>query len=282
MGILMTIEPSISKKDISKIRLRMERALSDSFSSVELSYYPRDSTTSYLKIMADLALFRLDSSDVVPWYSRLLQGFLRQFNQDLKELNYSIQEIQVTFLTRSSVRGKEEDFIPLPTPQDVAAILSKLVAILSPPPAEPQATSDAFADTPHDPAATPTIPKEAPAPVSWLERELGGPNELEFRKKALLAYRENRIDDGIQCCVKGLELYPNSPYLLYLLGTLILSQERYQDALGIFDYLIAIHTDCPQAYVKRSGIRHQIGDVTGSEEDRKKALELQPDHVVRE
>jgi TolA-binding protein len=281
VGILMAIKPPISKKDIHPIRQRMERALSDSFDSVELSYYPKDPTSTHLKIVADLAKFRLDPADILSWYSPLLERFLRQFLQDLKELHYSIEEVQVSFLARPSPREKERDFIPLPTPEETAVLQSVLARIIAPPPTEPSPPKDT-AQTTEDSSVDTTAPGKEPLPVPWLERDLADAEERSYRTKALREYQENHFEEGVQTCVSGLESYPNSPFLLYLLSTLLIAQQKDRDALGVLDHLIQAYPNCAQAYLQRSGVRLRTGDREGSEKDRVKARELNPDLVAEE
>ncbi len=278
VGILMVIRPSIAKKDIHPIRQKMERALSDSFDSVELSYYPRDPISSHLKIVADLARFRLDTSDVVPWYSRLLERFVHQFQQDLKERGYTIEDARVSFLNRPSPREKEGDLIPLPTLDETSALQSVLSRILAPPapPVLPGEASEKQAAPSED--TTPALKPNSP--VSWLERDLANPDERPYRVKALQEYREKRFEEGVQTCVGGLELYPDSPFLLYLLGSMLIAQNKDLEALSILDYLITLHPDCAPAYLKRSLARSHQGDSKGSEQDREKARELNPDLVT--
>jgi tetratricopeptide (TPR) repeat protein len=234
LGILMVIRPSITKKDIHPIRQSMERALSDSFASVELSYFPRDPTSTHLKIVADLAKFRLSPADVVPWYSRLLERFLLQFQQDLKELHHSIEDVQVAFLTRYSPREKEGDLIPVPTTEETSALQPDLARILAPPI-----------------SPSPTEPDEA-------ARITGTPSTDTFTP----------------------EIYPNSPFLLYILSTLLIAQKKDREALSILDHLITVYPDCAEAYLQRSKVRFRLGDSSGSEQDRAKARELNPDLVV--
>jgi tetratricopeptide (TPR) repeat protein len=284
--IQLVVEPLISKKDIHKVRQRMEAALSDSFSSVELGYYPRDGASTHLKIVADRATFRLDPDEVRTWYSGLLERFLRQFHQDLKELHYAILSVQVTFLSRLLPREQEEDYIPVPTRDETAALLPDLAAITTPPtppaPASPEGAAHPSPETP--PAGTePTETREEKTvAVPWLERGLADPEELGFRTRALQEYRGNKMEEGIRICLEGLERYPHSSYLLYLLGMMVSSQGRYRHALGILDFLIGIQPDCPQAYAARGRVRHHIGEVAGSEQDRAKARELDPNLVIRD
>jgi tetratricopeptide (TPR) repeat protein len=275
--IQLVIEPLISKKDIHKIRQIMEAALSDSFSSVEQSYYPRDGASTHLKILADQATFRLSPGETVGWYHRLLERFLRQFHQGLQELHYSILSVQVTFLTRLLPRKKPEDYVPVPTREETSTLLPNLEAITappSPPPAtSPEGASPSSSETS---PARPETPGKKTVPGPWLEQGLSDAEELEYRKRALQEYQEKRVEEGIRSCLEGLEKYPHSAYLLYLLGNLVSSQGRYQDALSILDHLLAIQPDCAQAYAARSKVRFQIGDKAGSEHDREKARTLEP------
>jgi tetratricopeptide (TPR) repeat protein len=279
VSILLVIRPSIGKKDIHHIRQSMERALFDSFESVELSYYPRDPISTHLKIVADLAKFRLDPADVVPWYARLLERFLRQFQQDLKELQYSIDDIQVMFLTRPSPREKEGDLIPVPTPEETSALLPGLARMLAPPAPDSPTIPEEAARTTESPSVDITITGKLTSLVPWLERDLTDPEECPYRTKALQEYREDRFDEGVQTCVSGLELYPNSPFLLYILGTLLISQKKDREALSILDHLITVHPDFAEAYLQRSKVLFRIGDVNGAEQDRAKARGLNPDLV---
>jgi tetratricopeptide (TPR) repeat protein len=280
LGILMVIRPSITKKDIHPIRQSMERALSDSFASVELSYFPRDPTSTHLKIVVDLAKFRLSPADVVPWYSRLLERFLLQFQQDLKELHHSIEDVQVAFLTRYSPREKEGDLIPVPTPEETSALQPDLARILAPPVSPSPTKPDEAARITGTPSTDTPTPGKQTSSVPWLERDLADPEERPYRFKTLQEYRENRFEEGVQTCVSGLEIYPNSPFLLYLLSTLLIAQKKDREALSILDHLITVYPDCAEAYLQRSKVRFRLGDSSGSEHDRAKARELNPDLVV--
>ncbi|MDD1675207.1 MAG: hypothetical protein LUQ17_00790, partial [Methanomicrobiales archaeon] len=125
-------------------------------------------------------------------------------------------------------------------------------------------------------------PEQKATPRPLIERELRGPEELAYREKARRESEEQRLEEGIRTCLEGLEKYPDSPYLLYLLGSLVSAQGKDTDALGIFDHLIAIHPDFAEAYLARGRIRRRAGDATGAEQDLAKARELEPGLIVRD
>ncbi|MDD1677903.1 MAG: hypothetical protein LUO93_01805 [Methanomicrobiales archaeon] len=281
--MLLVIRPPISKKDISEIRRRVVIALSDSFSTVELGYYPRDSSTTHLKIMAEQATFHLVLGGVKIWYSQLFERFFRRLRQDLAELGYSILEVQAEFLTRPLPREQEGEFIPLLTRDELSALLPPLQNIIneSPPVSpSPKPEQGAAPPPPSPPGSSDPEPSgKKAAPPPWIERELGDLQELSYRQRALCEYREQRPEEGIRICLEGLEKYPESPFLLYLLGTLVSSQGKNQDARQIFDHLLSTHPDCVSAYIARGRLLRRLNEETGAAQDFAKARELEPDRV---
>jgi tetratricopeptide (TPR) repeat protein len=285
LRILLAIQPLISKKDISDIRRRLASILSDSYSSVELSYYERDTSSTFLKILAEQATFRLYPEEVSEYYSRLLRGFLQRFEEELRKMNYTFLDVQVEFLTRTRPPEKEGEFIALPTAKETSALLALQTAIVkgSLPPLHTPDPEESIAAPPPPERAHPDGPsKEEAPPLPWIERELQDPEERSYREKARQELRERKVGEGIQTCLEGLEKYPDSPYLLYLLGILLSSQGKDNDALTIFDYLITTHADCTEAYIARGRVRRLLGDTAGAEQDFAKAREREPDLVIQE
>ena len=74
-----------------------------------------------------------------------------------------------------------------------------------------------------------------------------------------------------------LELNPFNDEAMLLVGQLLITQERLDEAITFFDEAIDLKPDFGKAYAERGRAKNLKGDKEGAFEDLKKSIELNPE-----
>jgi tetratricopeptide (TPR) repeat protein len=91
-------------------------------------------------------------------------------------------------------------------------------------------------------------------------------------------------DDVVKICMNGLEKYPNSPYLLYMLGRTLgdigktsHNNQKFNEGITILNHVIDLYPNFADAYVERGTIKFNLTNQDGAIHDFLQAKEIEPD-----
>jgi tetratricopeptide (TPR) repeat protein len=235
-----------------------------------MAFYKWDADRTALKFLTEQAKFHLFQKSVQDFYSGLLRGFLRFAFRDLEEKSYNLVDFQVEFLAQVERQKSSGEFIQLPSEEEVQALIPSKTEIIATPPPESEKK-----EVPHDP--TPLSEPQKPGteegtleqidPTLWIERDVVDPEELRYRQKGLQESQAGQREDCIQTCVEGLNNYPDSPYLLYLLGKTLRMNGEYHDALFLLEKVVTRYPEYSAAFLERDLIKKSLQDGEESDKD---------------
>jgi len=125
--------------------------------------------------------------------------------------------------------------------------------------------------------------KEIEAPTHWIFKHVSDPVEMNYRNKSLQKSMIGHYDEVVKICLNGLEKYPDSPYLLYMLGRTLGDigkatddNQKFREGIGLLNYVIDLCPDFADAYVERGIIKKLQNDTIGANEDFIKANTIEP------
>jgi len=92
--------------------------------------------------------------------------------------------------------------------------------------------------------------------------------------------QEARYEDALARLQEGHALAPADPGLNHAMGLVLHRLERFVQAVGCFDAVIAAQPGFAAAHAARGAALEAIGDIQGAEAAYRRAVELQPGHLV--
>lgn len=117
-------------------------------------------------------------------------------------------------------------------------------------------------------------------PTHWFWKYVTDPIEMNFRGIALIKSMAGKYDSCIAICQNGLEKYPDSPYLLYLLGRTYGDRQNYEEGLIALNRLLDLYPDFADAFLERGSIKGGLGYIEDCLIDLKYAKTLEPDIIL--
>jgi tetratricopeptide (TPR) repeat protein len=118
--------------------------------------------------------------------------------------------------------------------------------------------------------------QEQLAPTHWSFKHINNPVEMNYRQQALSKSMIGKFDETIKICRAGLEKFPESPYLLYMVGRSFLDIHEFSKSIEILDYVISKYPDFADCYVERGVCKHNLGDAEGAKKDFLMARKIEP------
>jgi len=125
---------------------------------------------------------------------------------------------------------------------------------------------------------------EASAPTHWMWKFIKDPIEVNYRQRALDKSMLGRYDEVIKICKKGLNKFPDSPYLLYMFGRTLGDLGRcngdvnnFSDGVNLLTQTIDQYPNFADAYVERGKIKVYLSDEDGAIRDFIQAREIEAD-----
>lgn len=126
--------------------------------------------------------------------------------------------------------------------------------------------------------------KEIEEPTHWIYKNVTDPIEMNYRDRSLRKSMIGHYDEVVKICMKGLEKYPNSPYLLYMLGRTLgdigkasNDNQKYNEGISVLNHVIDLYPDFADAYVERGTIKIYLSSEDGAFRDFIQAREIEAD-----
>jgi tetratricopeptide (TPR) repeat protein len=124
---------------------------------------------------------------------------------------------------------------------------------------------------------------EIEAPTHWIYKYVDDPIEMNYRDRSLRKSMIGHYDEAVKICVAGLEKFPNSPYLIYMLGRTLgdigkasNDNQKLSEGITALNKVISLYPDFADAYVERGVIKRFQNDTDGANEDFTKANNIEP------
>jgi len=118
--------------------------------------------------------------------------------------------------------------------------------------------------------------QEQIAPTHWSYKYISNPVEMNYRQQALLKSMTGQYDEVIKICRAGLEKFPDSPYLLYMVGRSFLDIQEFSKSIEILDYVVSKYPDFADCYIERGVCKQNLGDIDGAKKDFLIARKIEP------
>lgn len=120
-------------------------------------------------------------------------------------------------------------------------------------------------------------------PTHWIYKNVADPIEMNYRDRSLQKSMIGHYDEVVKICMSGLEKYPNSPYLLYMLGRTLgdigkasNDNQKFNEGITALNHVIDLYPNFADAYVERGVIKRFQNNTAGANEDFIKANSIEP------
>ncbi len=97
-----------------------------------------------------------------------------------------------------------------------------------------------------------------------------------YQYSAMVFEQNGQRDEAIGAIRKAIELRPNSAQYNFTYGVILFQQQKYNEALKVFNHVIHIDNRIPDAWLNRGAIRLMLSDSVGALDDFTKAINLTP------
>jgi len=128
---------------------------------------------------------------------------------------------------------------------------------------------------------------EKNSPTHWIYKYIDDPLQYSYRRLTLRSSMVGKYDKTVNYCSKGLEKFPNDPYLLYMLGRTFYDIgkikeeiEYIREALQVLDNAIYLYPDFPDAYFERGKCNLVLNCLDSAENDFLLAVEYESDELA--
>lgn len=125
--------------------------------------------------------------------------------------------------------------------------------------------------------------QEIEQPTHWIYKYVVDPIEMNYRTRALRKSMIGQYDEVITICEKGLEKYPDNPYLLYMqgrtlgdIGKVSNNCQKLNKGIEVLNHVINLYPNFADAYVERGRIKKLQTDNNGAIEDFTIANNIEP------
>jgi tetratricopeptide (TPR) repeat protein len=167
--------------------------------------------------------------------------------------------------------GQEKEY-EQPYPIEVHKALKTVDDLIDEyPPIEPYATMEFIKN------------KEIEEPTHWIYKNVTDPIEMNYRDRSLRKSMIGHYDEVVKICMAGLEKYPNSPYLNYMLGRTLgdigkasNDNQKFNEGIKALNRVIDHYPNFADAYVERGVIKRFQNNTDGANEDFIKANNIEP------
>lgn len=119
---------------------------------------------------------------------------------------------------------------------------------------------------------------EKQQPTHFQCKDVKNPEEYKFRHLALSYSMAGNFDECIDCCDKGLEINPQSAYLLYMRGRTFSDLKQLEKGIADLAASVQIREDFADAWYEIGRIHHMNNDMDNAILAYYNAQKLEPDY----
>jgi tetratricopeptide (TPR) repeat protein len=121
------------------------------------------------------------------------------------------------------------------------------------------------------------LQKELPQNQSF-EEEASNPPQDQITALVNL-YQSGQMTKTEQACRELLQAYPQSLFVMNVLGAALLGQGKLQEAVQVYNRVIQLKPDYAEAYSNRGNILKELGRLNEALQNYDKAIQLKPDYA---
>ena len=111
-----------------------------------------------------------------------------------------------------------------------------------------------------------------------MTQDLKNPTEFKFRQLSLKYSMAGNLDECIDNCNKGLEINPQSPFLLYMKGRTLSDLKQFQEGLEYLAKAVGLRDDFADAWWEIGRIHQIHNDMDSAILEYYKAQQLEPNY----
>ena len=115
-------------------------------------------------------------------------------------------------------------------------------------------------------------------PHDHYTQDLKNPQEFKFRQSSLSYSMAGNLDECIDNCNKGLEINPQSPFLLYMKGRTLSDLKQFRQGIEYLAKAVELRSDFADAWYEIGRIHQMNNDMDNAILTYYKAQQLEPDN----